>query len=75
MAAGLSKMLRRFSIDTAGSHHKTNKTANFNISQEMDWNIDTDDLIGFWKLIKGIILHTLKSIKDKKNKKVPTSDS
>lgn len=25
MAAGLSKMLRRFSIDTAGSHHKANK--------------------------------------------------
>ena len=29
MAAGLSKMLRRFSIDTAGSHNKVNKS-NFN---------------------------------------------
>ena len=25
MAAGLSKMLRRFSIDTTGAHHKANK--------------------------------------------------
>jgi len=26
MAAGLSKMLRRFSMDTTGSHHKVNKS-------------------------------------------------
>ena len=27
MAAGLSKMLRRFSIDTTGSHHKANRNS------------------------------------------------
>ena len=31
MAAGLSKMLRRFSMDTTGSHHKVNKS-----NQDMD---------------------------------------
>lgn len=38
MAAGLSKMLRRFSIDTAGSHNKVNKS-NFN-QEIMDQDCD-----------------------------------
>ena len=34
MAAGLSKMLRRFSMDTTGSHHKVNKS-----NQDIDWKV------------------------------------